>query len=1519
MKEKMRKLSLLLALMALLAACAKKKKSDDFQGFGGVSYNAAPKSLSATLGLNIKVQAIDINYDGKMDGLYVCRTGGIRQFTVNASGSGYTNSPTVTLTPAGTCTVNPTAVSVVANGRVERIVITNSGSGCTSNSFNVTLSAPGAGTTATAQVTGASGGRVTRVSMLQKGSGYAAPVVTITGGGGSGATAGVNVAGGGLQNVYLLEPGDGLYTTQPTVTITGDTGAGADAVVAPADVIVSELDADGNCTVTYDPEDTNADGKRYIPQMLFTWPVTPTVGLDVNGDTNADYYLYTNADGTSQVMTNSDGSGAVAKLIVKNPMIDETNDLLYAALDHGQVIGFDVLNNNTIANNILGRIALDRVDPGYVDQGDPMPIISPIRNNEFYAAPMDVNILCSDRVACNSVTYSLGNGVTPVDPNFSSTNLDPTGVDYSGTMHAIKPGDSGTISFQNLPFGNYVLKYIVRDAAGRTSGIQQITFTIGRKPDISIISVGNRYVSNTAGTTASFQWTADTGSLTKPFRYLIAVNGSCIGYTRAQYLAPPVGVITGGPFTSGDTVTTNITATASGMLFNDTNHGINYITICAITCEVAACNAAGHLSVWGDAFETVIRDDTAPSITASPLSGMFSLPQQIFLSGSTTVAGVPANGSLIPNEICYTWGADASGNPTPATNPANPVFPCPAANNVVHVTGSSSTQLNLGCNSRASVTDVNANPSACPFTPGIYYLKFIARDAAGNVSPVQTQAYAIGVNPQITTITPAAKHVWTVANNWGNSATAVAAPRDTTTWQWQTDFPGTYQVRINDGTLDCTGGSLSSHAPSATGTVAALTPTTITINASDLNTNNINDVKICLFPSGGPGTPSIASRAIWRVQPKNMNTVYARVHWNKGETITFDVDADMFEPIGVIKSLTFTCPAGSTGVDANNACTLPSGVGAPNAQGIYTTYQIAPPLTNNVTTLAFNVAIELCDIAGVPSPCSPAAVAPSWGTATNGGTSTLKYFVLQNKTAGESIYVDNATGNDANPGTVRTAPKRSLSSAAAAATGGKAIYVIGGTYCGNGAPPCSATTGTLNLLTGTSIYGGFTSAWYRPDVAANRATITAGSNDSANSIGISLGAVNTPVFVEGISLTTQRPVPDLTQGYNAVGLRATTGVSSLTVYKSQFITQGDNVGAGGPNPGGSYGVHISGVNTVTLTSNTINAGQGWRGLSGGSGGQTGASGGNGGNGTGGIEGGVAESNDSHWLAPGGGGGAGGIAGFNGGGAGGTGGWQDDGGSGCGNRGGCDGAAGQNGGGAGGPRGTSDCNGNGGGGGNGATGGAGANAPAPAGAQPYGRNVGGFLVAYQGSTGDNGGVGLGGGGGGGGAGAECNLNDGGGGGGGGAGGGQQGNGGEGGHAGGPSVGIYLASISTINLSSNSVTRAAGGNAGNGQNGGGGGGAGTRGLGANGPDDGGDGGHGGFGGAGGSGGHGSGGYGGPSIGVNIVQSAAPTCSGNTYAGGGGGAAGTSAGNAGAAGTNANCFNFTSATAGAACTCN
>jgi hypothetical protein len=1325
----------------------------------------------------------------------------------------------------------------------------------------------------------------------------------------------------------------GFIPRQPTVTLTGDTGTGADATVALPDVIVSELDTDGNCTVTYDPEDQldangnpGSDGKRYIPQMLFTWPVTPTIGLDVNGDTNADYYLYTNEDGASQVMTNSDGSGAVAKLIVKNPMIDETNDLLYEALDYGQVIGFDVLNNNTIANNILGKIALDRADPAYfVDRGNPMPIISPIRNNEFYAAPMDVNILCSDRVACNAIAYSLfrtGELGPHNNPNFSNINLDATGVDYSGTMHAIKPGDSGTISFQNLPFGNYVLKYMVRDAAGRTSGVQQITFTIGRKPDISIISVQNRYVSlNVPANPASFQWTADTGSLVKPFRYLIAVNGSCIGYTRQQYLTPPVGVITGGPFTSGSTVTTNISATATGMQFNDTNHGINYITICAITCEVGTCNALGDLSVWGDAFETVIRDDTAPSITASPLSGMFSLPQQIFLSGSTTVAGVPANGSLVPNEICYTWGADASGNPQPGLLPGDPVFPCPTANNVVKVSGSS-TQLNLGCNSRASVTDINTNPNACPFTPGIYYLKFIARDAAGNATAVQTQAYAVGVTPQITTNQAPHQHVWSAHAGWGNNGDAtLPAPalasgqtlRSQTTWTWQTDFPGTYQVRINDGTLDCTGGTLSTHA-SASGSVVALSPVSVTILAADLNVD-INTVKVCYWPSGG-GPVNSASMQIWELAPVNFNSIadvsgQNVARFNIGENPDISL-ADLYTPVSAIQSITFTCPAGSTGVDANDGCTQPTAIGAVVRPGVNTIYRLPAQPANRVTTLPYDVRITVCNT----SACS-AAAGPTFGTeatAPYNGSATVKVFVMQNKTAGESIFVDNATGNDTNAGTVRTAPKRSLSSAAAAATGGKAIYIVGGTYCGNGVPFCTATTGTLTLPSGTSLYGGFNSSWYRPDVANNRANITAGTGsfNTADSIGIQLGAVNTAVSIEGINLTAQAadPIDPSINGYNTVALKVASGTSTLTLYKNSIQALGPAVPTAGAQPGSTYGIHIMNLNSLVMTNNTVSAGHAWPGANGGLGGVAGTAGGNGNNGTGGSCDGGCPIFGCGGCQQGGAGGNGGSSPvFNNGGNGGRGGAEDS----CvGSGNGANGTSGL----------PSTAFGNGGGdgnpgnqGGDGTTGPSGSSGTGGSGGSG-GTVASGLWAGVSGGSGTNGTNG-GGGGGGGGGGAQWSGaadNGPGNGGGGGGGGGSLGSGGAGGHAGGASIAVFLHGV-PANLNQNTLTSSNGGNGGNGQAGGAGGPGGTAGMGAT------QclgeirrGGNGGAGGDGGGGGSGGGGQGGPSIGLSVYN-APLTCAGNSATPGVAGNAGTGANN-GAAGISAACYDFVG---NSTCNCN
>ncbi len=1638
---KNRQLTLLAAAALLvLAACAKKKKSDDFQNFGGVAYNAAPKTLINSLGLNIAVQPIDINFDGKMDGLYVCRTGGMKQdisFLPAGSGVGFTNSPTVTIAGSG-CSTTPKAHAVVANGRVERIVILNQGAGCTSNSFSVNI-VGGSGTGAAAQVTGASGGTVTRISLINKGSGYNSPSVTITGAGGSGLTAGVNVGhdangaltmSGIISGVYVLNPGDGRYNltdaaiTPLTVSYSGDSGTVTPYTVPIGNIVDSELKSDGSCSVTYDPTNVNPN-LRHIPQMLFTWPVTPTVGLDTNGDSNADYFLYSNGDGSAQVMTNADGSGAAAKLIVKNPAVDETNDWIYRNLAYGQIIGFDVLNNSTIANNILGKIALDREDATFVAAANPTPIISPIRNGEFYGAPMDVNILCSDLVACNAITYSLGLGINPVTPDFGNVNLDQTGVDTSGTKHTIRPGDSSTISFQSLSPGTYTLKYIVRDAAGRESSLQSITFTVGRKPTITINPILNPYVSLPVGSTATVPWSAETLDNNKPFRYIILANSSCIEYSRADYMAAPTGNILlssfpGPPIARNTPISSAIPA--AGLFFTNVEHGVNYITICAITCENTTCNAATDLSVWGDKYTIITRDDTAPDINASPGSGIYARPLEVGLIGSVTT-GAPVNGSLAPNEICYTWGADAAGNPTPGTTPADPVFPCPTQNNVVRTAGAS-TQFNVGFNQRAMVTDtvtynalncqgLGSDPAYCSsFTPGIYRIKYIARDPAGNVTTVQSQAYAVGVTPQITTNSPPSKHVWQYTAGW--TVSSGSNPNTPTTWNWQVDFPGTYEIRVNDTVGDCTTGNIIVSSTA----VAPLTPVLTSLAATNLPTMGTNTVKICFSPSGG-GSIAQASQVIWRVQPQNfaedngltlantgsatvlripdgkcadvrysagnyiqwnfdgvqrqiqscdgspggrddltlvaasalssapanvanivVNTNYTKSYHNKNGIVTIDTAADIFNPPSAIRTIVFTCVTDGAAADTANASLGSDGAAAciqPTASGtalgggrpgpdVFPQYTIDTNavLNNKITTLAYNVTITMCDTSGACPAAGPTF--NTSGTATNTSTVTVKLFIVKDKTYGTSIYVDPG-GADTNTGLIKqigignnNGPKRSISSAAAVAGGGKTIYVKAGNYCGNGAPACATTTGTLTLPSNTSVFGGYSANWYRPNASLNMANITAGSDASADSIGISVGAVNAPVWIEGLNLTTQRSTPTVVQGYNTIGVRATSGTNTLTLYRNTIVSQGDVTLAGGSNPGGSYGVYISGVNRLDMISNTVNSGRGWQGSNGPGGGATGGNAANASGGTAGFSGCLACCNDDTGHAGGGAGGNGGAGGANRGGNGGAGGYQNDGANG-----GFVGETAPNGGGGGGSAGPgATC-------GNFNTGGNGGIAPAPGNGTPgpaagvnWGQIAGStFLQAYSGGWGTDGGQGLGGGGGGGGGGAGNDgagcLNDSGSGGGGGGGGGERGTGGEGGVAGGPSIALYLNSVNIINLSSNTFNRTQGGTGGNAKAGGGGGTA-TGGAGGGGThDDGGNGGTGGNGRNGGSGGAGAGGNGGQSFGIVIFPNTTPTCStANGHAGGGAATGGSSTGNAGVAGINRQCAIFNSTTPGALTAC-
>lgn len=149
------------------------------------------------------------------------------------SGDNYTSAPTVTA--YGGSGSGATFAATVADGVVTDVECTDPGSGYLRDD-QVTLVFTGGGSDdqarATATVDLTTGG-VAIVQVTTGGSGYSAPLVSFSGGAGSGAKAFVSGAANGVvTEITVTDPGSG-YTSAPTVTIAdsgGGTGSGAVAI-----------------------------------------------------------------------------------------------------------------------------------------------------------------------------------------------------------------------------------------------------------------------------------------------------------------------------------------------------------------------------------------------------------------------------------------------------------------------------------------------------------------------------------------------------------------------------------------------------------------------------------------------------------------------------------------------------------------------------------------------------------------------------------------------------------------------------------------------------------------------------------------------------------------------------------------------------------------------------------------------------------------------------------------------------------------------------------------------------------------------------------------------------------------------------------------------------------------------------------------------------------------------------------------------------------------------------------------
>jgi hypothetical protein len=166
------------------------------------------------------------------DGNNVITIGSVGVIAITNPGSGYNTAPTVVISgpdqPKGQ-QANAVATLTTGGSNVGSITISNAGSGYT-NAANLTVTLSGGGgtgATAIAGITTFATGTV-QVAVIDGGSGYTGNTtpVTITGGGGTGAAGTAVIQGNTITQVIMTNPGTG-YTNSANITATVSGGANA--------------------------------------------------------------------------------------------------------------------------------------------------------------------------------------------------------------------------------------------------------------------------------------------------------------------------------------------------------------------------------------------------------------------------------------------------------------------------------------------------------------------------------------------------------------------------------------------------------------------------------------------------------------------------------------------------------------------------------------------------------------------------------------------------------------------------------------------------------------------------------------------------------------------------------------------------------------------------------------------------------------------------------------------------------------------------------------------------------------------------------------------------------------------------------------------------------------------------------------------------------------------------------------------------------------------------------------------
>ena len=265
---------------------------------------AAPKGVNIqSVGFSYSTSPTITAYGGSGSGMTfssVVNNGAIAEINITNPGTGYNPGDVVQLAfSGGGSNTSAQLRANLSSGSVGGVSITAAGSGYTSASISFSGGGGGSGAAGTVII---STGSVTSYTSLVGGTGYSASFpVTFSGGGGSGAAATATAVAGVVTTITITNGGTG-YTSAPTMAFTagGGTGASATAVITGQGLITGVSITNGGSGYTTAPSATitgTGSGATAQPVLAPVGVASVTVINGGNGFTSVPLLTFSGGGG----------------------------------------------------------------------------------------------------------------------------------------------------------------------------------------------------------------------------------------------------------------------------------------------------------------------------------------------------------------------------------------------------------------------------------------------------------------------------------------------------------------------------------------------------------------------------------------------------------------------------------------------------------------------------------------------------------------------------------------------------------------------------------------------------------------------------------------------------------------------------------------------------------------------------------------------------------------------------------------------------------------------------------------------------------------------------------------------------------------------------------------------------------------------------------------------------------------------------------------------------------------------